>query len=41
MPPKAHTAPKPDLKIHATGGQKTTPHPPTRFESQHRETHQP
>ena len=33
VPPKAHTAPKPDLKI--------TAHPPTRLAPQRRESHQP
>ena len=41
VPPKAHTTPKPDLKIQATGGQKSMPHPPTRFAPQHGETHHP
>jgi hypothetical protein len=40
VPPKAHTAPKPDLGISAKPGQMATTHPAPRVTPQHRETRQ-
>jgi hypothetical protein len=40
VPPKAHTAPNPDLRIQAKPGQMVT-HPAPRVAPQHREIHQP
>ena len=40
VPPKAHTAPKPDLGIRAKPGQIATTHPAPRVTTQHRETRQ-
>ena len=41
VPPKAHTAPKPDFGIRAKPGQIATTHPAPRVITQHRETRQP
>jgi hypothetical protein len=38
IPPKAHTAPNPDLKLEWKAGHTVTPHPTTRFVPQHGET---